>query len=614
MSTDTILFDLNFRPGIDRESTEYASKGGWYNGDKVRFRAGKPENIRGYEKRSPNSFIGTGRTSHAFANNSGIQHLSFGTESHLYIYVGGNNFDITPIRSSITTSGTFSTAASSTRISVSVTNHGASKGDYFTLVSSTTVGGNLVFNDAHYEVLSATDNNFTFTTTVAASATTNNVSRANIQFNIASGGTLNVAALGWGIGVYNAGVSITGARAWNQPAAANADSLTLPLRQWGLDNFGEDLLALPKQGRLFVWEESGGTSSKAVLVTASPSSSNFMFVSQQDRHVICLGTNGIDGVFDPMLVRWSDQNDYANWSVNVSSTSGQNQLGDGSKIVTGMNTRNQSLIWTDNALHAMEFVGPPFIFNFRQLGSNCGIAGQHAAAEIDGRVFWMGLKDFFMYDGGVNALPCTVRRFVFDDFNYDQKDKVYAGTNQEFREITWLYPSANSSDIDRYVSYNPVENYWTFGTTIFTTWEDRSVFNNMLTTGKEDDGDNYLYTNEPEGVFTADGQRQEAFLESSEFDTTPPAYGPGDNIIYLDRIVPDFTINDGGIVTMKMKLKRFPNGTITEKGPFTVTPTTQFIRTRARSRQAIIRISTSTGGTSWRLGSIRMDVAQDGKR
>ena len=179
-----------------------------------------------------------------------------------------------------------------------------------------------------------------------------------------------------------------------------------------------------------------------------------------------------------------------------------------------MNTRNQSLIWTDNSLHAMEFVGPPFIFNFRQLGSNCGIAGQHSAAEIDGRVFWMGLKDFFMYDGGVNALPCTVRRFVFDDFNYNQKDKVYAGTNQEFREITWLYPSANSTEIDRYVSYNPVENYWTFGTTIFTTWEDRSVFSNMLTTGREADGDNYLYTNEPEGIFTADGQRQEAFLES----------------------------------------------------------------------------------------------------
>ena len=191
---------------------------------------------------------------------------------------------------------------------------------------------------------------------------------------------------------------------------------------------------------------------------------------------------------------------------------------------------------------------------------------------------------------------------------------MYAGTNQEFREVTWLYPSRNSTEVDRYVSYNPVENYWTFGTTIFTTWEDKEVFQNVITTGQETSTTNYLYTNEPEGLYTADGKKQEAFLESSEFDTTPPSYGAGDNIMYLDRIVPDFTINDGGIVTLKMKLKNFPNGEVREKGPFTVTPTTQFIRTRARSRQAIIRISTSTGGTNWRLGSFRMDVTQDGKR
>jgi hypothetical protein len=351
-----------------------------------------------------------------------------------------------------------------------------------------------------------------------------------------------------------------------------------------------------------------------VVVSTAPSASNFMFVSQQDRHVICLGTHGVASGFDPMLVRWSDQNDYTNWSVNVSSTSGENQLGDGSELITGLNTRNQSLIWTDNAVHAMEFVGPPFIFNFRQLGSNCGIAGQHAAIELDGRIFWMGAKDFFVYDGAVKALPCTVRRYVYNDFNFDQKEKVYAGTNQEFREVTWLYPSKNATEVDRYVSYNPVENYWTFGTTIFTTWEDKEVFQNVITTGQEADGDNYLYTNEPEDIYTADGQKQEAFLESSEFDTTPPSYGPGDNIMYLDRIVPDFTINDGGRVTLNMKLKNFPNGEIREKGPFFVTPTTQFIRTRARSRQAIIRISTSTGGTNWRLGSFRMDVTQDGKR
>jgi hypothetical protein len=614
MSTDTILFDVNFRPGIDRESTQYASKGGWYNGDKVRFRAGKPENIRGYEKRVQQAFIGTGRSAHSFTSNEALKYHSFGTPSHLYVYAGGANFDVTPLRTSTTSSVTYKTVASNTRILVSANSHGAKVGDYFILVSSATVGGNHRFLNSQFEVVSATSNNFTFNTTVASSATTTITTRSKFQFYIHSGGAQNIPELGWGVGLYNAGVSISGARTWNSPASISGDTQTQPLRQWSLDNFGEDLLALPREGRLYVWDESAGTASRAVVVSTAPSASNFMFVSQQDRHVICLGTHGVASGFDPMLVRWSDQNDYTNWNVNVSSTSGENQLGDGSELITGLNTRNQSLIWTDNAVHAMEFVGPPFIFNFRQLGSNCGIAGQHAAIELDGRIFWMGAKDFFVYDGAVKNLPCTVRRYVFDDFNYDQKNKVYAGTNQEFREVTWLYPSRNSNEVDRYVSYNPVENYWTFGTTIFTTWEDKEVFQNIITTGQEADGDNYLYTNEPEGIYTADGQRQEAFLESSEFDTTPPSYGPGDSIMYLDRIVPDFTINDGGRVTLNMKLKNFPNGEVREKGPFVVTPTTQFIRTRARSRQAIIRISTSTGGTNWRLGSFRMDVTQDGKR
>ena len=310
MSTDTILFDVNFRPGIDRESTQYASKGGWYNGDKVRFRAGKPENIRGYEKRVQQSFIGTGRSAHSFTSNTGVKYHSFGTPSHLYVYAGGTNADITPIRTSITTSGTFSTQAGSTRIQVSSTSHGANVGDYFVAVSSTTIGGNLVFSNAQYEVVSATQNEFVFNTTVAASATTSGQGRANIRFYIHSGGSQNIPELGWGIGVYNAGVSITGRRTWNSPASISGDAQTEPLRQWALDNFGEDLLALPREGRLYVWDQSGGTSNRAVVVSTAPSASNFMFVSQQDRHVICLGTHGVASGFDPMLVRWSDQNDY----------------------------------------------------------------------------------------------------------------------------------------------------------------------------------------------------------------------------------------------------------------------------------------------------------------
>ena len=273
-----------------------------------------------------------------------------------------------------------------------------------------------------------------------------------------------------------------------------------------------------------------------------------------------MGTNEFTGgAFNPLLVRWSNQNDFNNWTPSVSSTSGEAILGSGNRIVAAARSRNNIIILTDKSAHTMQFIGPPFTFGFNEIGTNCGAVGLHAAKDFDGRVYWMGTANFYVFDGTVKNLPCTVRRFVFDDINLDQSDKIFAGVNSQFKEITWLYCSKNSTECDRYVTFNPNENYWVYGSTHFTTFEDKGVFANTITTGREDDGDSYLYDNEPEGIYTANGNGIESFVESADFDMSQ-----GNEIMFIDRMVPDFTLNNevsgtSGQLNVQFTTKRYPD-------------------------------------------------------
>ena len=309
-----------------------------------------------------------------------------------------------------------------------------------------------------------------------------------------------------------------------------------------------------------------------------------------------------------MTVRWSNQEDYSNWTPSVSSTSGETILTDGTKIVGAVRSRNAITIWTDNSLWQMQYVGPPFTFNFRQLGTNCGMIGPHAGVDYNGTPIWMGYENFYAYDGQVRNLPATIRRYVFDNLNIDQKDKVYAGINSEFKEIMWLYPSTDSDECDSYVLYSPEENYWTYGSCFWTTFADRTIFGNTITTGATVSGSN-LYNNEPTDIFTGNGGSLTSFIESGDFDIAD-----GNELMFMDKIIPDFDINTGNI-KFSIKTKQYPESTdITEKGPFVISNTTQKVDMRARGRQGRIRVSCDSTGTKWRWGSLRLAVQPDGGR
>jgi len=621
MSTSSKLVKMDFKPGIYRESTQYAEKGAWYDVDKVRFRAGKPENIRGYETRVSSTFDGVARDLLTWADNRRLKRATFGTSKKLFEHNGDQIFDITPVSASTTLSNCFSVALSANTVTVSAASHGRSTGDFVFFTSSTTIGGNILLGTTTYAVSVINSNTFAIDVATTASAAQSSSGGGTIHFLLGTGTDNAVAGLGYGAGSFTAGVCAAGGRGWNQPTSTGASDFTSQITQWSLDNFGEDVVANRRGGSIYLYDtDASATPLRATLVSgatnSTPTTVNSIIVSPNDRHLICLGSNAFNttasptGTFDPMTVRWSNQEDITNWVPSLSSTAGETVLTDGTEIVGGVRSRNAINIWTDNSLWTMTFVGPPFTFQFQQLGSNCGLIAPHAATDYDGISVWMGYDNFYVFDGQVKNLDCTVRRFIFDRLNRDQKDKIFCGINSEFKEVIWLYPSTDSDECDSYVIWSPSENYWTYGSSIFTTFADKTVFGNTITTGVTAGGNN-LYNNEPAGVFTENGQPQSSFIESADFDMAD-----GNEIMFLSRVIPDFTLNDGAL-TFSIKTKDFPESpTEREKPqpPHTITNSTVKIDMRARGRQGRIRVSCNAANTSWRWGSVRLAIQPDGRR
>ena len=605
-STDSALISLNFAPGFHRESTRYTEEGKWYDGDKVRFRAGKPENMRGYVKRVATAFEGSARDLKTWSDNDTKKLAAFGTEKKFYVYddTVGSNTDVTPIVSTTTFTSVFSTQSGSQLVEISSTDNNRKVGDFILISSSTTIGGNIVLGTSVYAVVSVSGvNDFYIQSSTTAAATSAAVGTGTGQFLLNTGSLAAIQGLGYGAGVYNAGTSTTGERAWNEPAETS--NITFLPTQWSIDTWGEDLLLNRRGSQIFFWDrDAAATPQRAVVVTTSPTATNSILVSPNDRHVIAFGTTGFAAPYSPLRVRWSDQEDYTNWTPSVSSTSGEVDLTDGTRIVGAVRSRNQINIWTDKSLFGMTFVGAPFIFQFRQLGSNCGLIGPHACVDFDGRAFWMSQDNFYMFDGQVKNLYSTVRRYIYDNINPSQHDKVYAGVNSEFKEIIWLYPSKESTDCDSYVIYNPDENHWVYGTGKFTTFEDKNVFNNTITTSN----DSFLYDNEPDDIFTADGDTITNFIESSDFD-----FEEGLDIMFIDRIIPDYTISTGTI-EMFITTKQYPTGPEILKGPFVINQNTRKVDIRGRGRQARVKVSCNSNNTSWRWGSVRLSGSRDGRR
>ena len=504
---------------------------------------------------------------------------------------GASNYNAEVFTSVVLTS-VINVVAATVAVSVNSTGHGLEINDFVYFTTATTVGGNIVltsptFGGPIFQVVSAEDaNNFTINSLVNAAATSAGAGLATAQFLV------NVS-------------TTAGYRTWNSPAVSSG--ITFEAANWQLDTFGEILLANKRGRGLYQWFPTSGGDVRAVAVTNAPVSVNTFIVSPNDRHVVCFGCSNVAGTREPLLVRWSDQNDYTNWTPSISSTSGENTLTGGTQIVQGIRSRNQIAVLTDHVLYGMRFTGPPFIFSFSELGTGCGGVSQHGGIDMDGTPVWMGHDNFFMFDGRVRRLDCTVRRYVFSDINREQMNKIYAGVNSEFKEVTWLYPSADSTECNKYVSWSMEENYWVYGDAIWTTWDDRDVYDNIVNTGTSV-GTTRIYDNEIQDLFTGKGEKIDSFIESADF-----GIGDGNEMLFVDRLIPDVEINNGQL-SFTIQTKEFPNGALKTKGPFNVTQNTETVRFRSRGRQARIKLENNATGTEWRYGDLRLDIQDDGLR
>ena len=620
------LFKLVLKPGIDKQNTEYGAEGGYIDGDYIRFRYGLPEKMGGWTQFSPGiSLVGQVSAIYTWVDLTGIPHAIAGTNRKLYVFKGGTWYDITPIRDT-TDPGDVTFAATSGQNLITVTDidHGAIAGDFVTFSGAVSLGGNIttaILNSEFQiqEVLNSST--YTILSPVAANASDIGNGGAAVvgEYQITVGSDKSYFDFGWG-------VSTWGAETWGTPRTVS-DSVVLQARVWQLDGYGEDVICQVGNGGTYLFDTSVGPVQRAQIVSGAPTKSKFALVSTPDRHLVCFGTETIIGdetSQDLMFVRFSSQEDINQFEESATNTAGGQRLSDGSEIISAIRSRGQILIFTDSSLHGMQFIGPPFTFGFQQLGSNCGIAGPHSAIDVNGTAFWMGLDSFYLFDGVVKEMPCSVQDYVFKDMNTVQRGMFHVGHNSNFNEITWWYCSFTSDYVDRFVTYNYLEGTWSIGSMARTAWTDIDVYPKPLG-AKYDENDNapVMYDGTIYGItagrsivynqedgFNADGEPIQAHLQSGYFDIED-----GDNMLFMKRFVPDFK-NQVGNLTVQLLLRPYPQATASPSSldPYVITPTTQKVDTRARGRQISMRIESDELGSHWRFGTMRVDVQPDGLR
>jgi len=638
------LTKLQFKPGINRETTSYSNEGGWFDTDKVRFRFGFPEKIGGWAKLTTNAFLGTCRALHSFVALDGTKYIGVGTHLKYYLNEGGAYNDITPVRATTTNGITFAATNGSSTITATDSSHGAKEGDFVTISGAATLGGLItadVLNQEYQIDTVPSDNTYTFTartvSTIASITTTSGLNPTAVTANASDSGNggagvdgvyqttvglnTSVTGSGWNAGTWGRGT-------WNSNSSLAVVGSTL--RIWSHDNFGEDLIINARDSGIFYWDKTNGTSTRAVVLSSlsgsnlAPTIAKKIIVSDRDRHIIAFGCDpeSAIGTQDPLIIRFSSQESPTEWQSLATNTAGELRLGSGSEIVTAIETRQQVLVFTDVSLHSMQFLGPPFTFGINALSENITIAGPLAAIAIEDMVFWMGQNEFYMYAGSVQRIPCTVRDYVFSDFNEGQIEKVTASTNSAFSEIWWFYPSANSDECDRYVVYNYEQKIWYYGTMPRTVWLDRGIENLPIAAST----DHYLYFHETgfDDGSTDPVTAISAHIESSQFDV-----GDGERFSFINRIIPDLTFRESTADSPKavftVKTRNFPGGVylqsdvkdVTRSAAATSSVVEQFtdqVNLRVRGRAFALKVASTDTGVSWRLGSPRLDVKPDGRR
>ena len=605
---------VNFRPapGINKEVTDYTGQGKWTDGDMVRFFQGSAQKIKGWEKFISTTLVGVARDQHAFIDLDGIRFNAIGTDRKLYIITEGLAYDITPIRETQALTNPFTTNAT-TSVVVTDTSHGAVKGDFVTFDSFSAIDGLDMNKEFEITSVANTDAYVVTHTSTASGSTSGGGGSGNAKYQISIGPELSTSAFGWGTDGWSVGT-------WGTPSTVS--NVTLEARQWSLDNFGENLIAVVLNGGAFEWKPSLGVSTRATAITNAPTKSRLGLVSTPDRHLVFMGTQKTIGGTNPqddLLIRFSNQEDINTYQPTAENTAGSLRIADGSRIVAAERSRGQILIWTDTSLHAMQFIGPPFTFGLRQLGQNCGAIGSHAAVDINGISYWMSQDSFFLFDGSVKKLPCTVEQFIFNNINITGSENAFAGHNGEFNEIMWFYPRTGSDQINAIVAYNYLEGTWWTGTLARTTWIDREVFDNPVaseyfenTTANNEvilgltDGATQMFLHETGN--NADGAAITAFVKSGVVQI-----GEGNEFSFVSKLIPDIEDQEGTL-NAKLEFKNYPNNSTSVTKTVTFADDTDFVSLRGRGREFTVNVVSNTTGTAWRLGTQRFDIQPDGRR
>jgi hypothetical protein len=700
-----------FKPGVNRENTRYTTEGGWYECDKIRFRQGNPEKIGGWTNFASGVFLGVCRSLWNWITLAGLNLVGVGTNLKFYILSGGDYYDITPIRKTVTLTNPFTATNGSAVIEVSEVDHGCTDGDFVTYSGAgiTGLGGNITASvlTGAFQITFIDDDNYTITVSATANATDASGSPGGgtvvTQYETNTGPSYQIPLVGWGAGTWGGGT-------WG-----NSSSTSTSLQLWNQQNFGEDLIYGPRGQGIYYWSanvgfspiqitisiaapgvitlpvgfsfpdgttisftstgalptgltvgqvyfvvnSTGGTFNVSTEIEGTPITTsgsqsgiqrisqrgidladagdadtplyqNYILVSDAYRFVLVFGTNDYEQTYlDPMLIRWSDQEDPYTWTPQATNQAGSLKLSHGSEIITAIQSRQEIVVFTDSSLYSLQYVGPPFVWTAQLIADNVSIVGPNAAVIASGAVYWMGIDKFYKYDGRVQTLNCDLRRYVFSDFNLLQTQQVYAGTNEGFNEVWWFYCSANATESDRYVVYNYVENVWYYGNMGRSAWLDSGLLSRPVAATydselvqHEDGVDAYVL-----GELTA----LPASISSSEFDI-----GDGHNFGYVWRIVPDLTFtgssptagtSGSGIASPTVTMTLYPlqssgSGTgnsaaanVTKGSNYVITEEyTGIIYTRARGRQMIFKISSDQIGTTWQLGAPRIDIKADGRR
>lgn len=606
---------IQFKPGVVKDVTPYTAENGWIDADKVRFRMGMPEKIGGWVKYIPTILLGVIRSLHNWTTLGGGNYLGIGTSNKFYVEYGGAAYDITPIKRTVSLLNPFSTTLGSPIVQVTDIMHGEFSGDFVTFSAASPVAGlNLSREFSIVERIS--ENVYTIDAGAPANATTTGGGSTVASYQINTGSVASISGDGWGSGFWSRG-------GWGTPASTEGLGA---LRLWSQDNFGQDLVANPRNGGIYYWMPDNAFPRMVPLselpnADEPPSTALFILVSEVDRHLLAFGCNDIFQTNpDKLLVRWCSQENPSIWSPAATNTAGSLRLTTGNEIVTARRARQETLIWTDTSLHSLQYVGGQSVFGIQQLADNISVISPNATAHVNNVTYWMGTDKFYSYSGRVETLNCPMRTFIFKNLSRTQQMQVTAGTVEEYSEIWWFYPSMNSMINDLYVVYNYADNIWYNGTLSRTAWLDSST--KQFPIGA-DMGNLYFHENGLDDGSTSPVSPITAYIESGDFDLVD-----GDKFAFVKRMLPDLSFQNSTATEPELAMTLSarnssglpPNQADTAGGDairaitMAVGQYTGQIWVRIRGRQMRLRVSSDMAGVQWQLGSPRIDVQPDGRR